>query len=603
MNKALIIVDPQRGFCPGGSLAVPGGDSIFTNVNKLIDHAEKHEWLIVATRDWHPATSKHFIENGGKWPTHCIADTPDAEFHPLLKLPSYVHIVSKGMHENEDGYSGFDGFDEYGVNLHTLLRNHSIDEVYITGLATDYCVRATAIDAVRNHYITYVVEDAIKAVNLKPHDGSNALAEMKEKGAEIRETDDVLYIINSLLDTDFYKLTMGQFIFNRYPDVPVKFSFMNRTKSVRLADIISEEDLRRELDHVKTLRLRPNERRYLEGIKKYAERMFSESFLDFFQKMVLPDYTLSKKDGQFNLDFEGAWSSSTYWELYGLPIISELYNRARLKQMTSEERESIRHTGKQKLAEKIQQIKDFHTPLNFTDFGTRRRFSREWQGYVNRTLAAHFTYKVFKGTSNVLFAMMYNLQPTGTCAHELPMVATGIYRSSDADIRDSHSRIFEEWYEEYGYALAVNLPDTFGSKHVFESMTADDARKWKGFRVDSKDPIKFGQDMIHFYEKHGIRYRGEKLLIPSDGLELKQMKEIANHFENNLIVSFGWGSNLTNDCGVNNLSIVIKPTMANGHHVVKLSDNVAKATGDPDTIEQMKEIFNYDETFSEECRY
>jgi nicotinate phosphoribosyltransferase len=173
---------------------------------------------------------------------------------------------------------------------------------------------------------------------------------------------------------------------------------------------------------------------------------------------------------------------------------------------------------------------------------------------------------------------------------------------SDDTIRASHNRVLREWWEEYGVGLSIALTDNYGTDFFFRDMTAEQARVWKGLRQDSGDPMAFGEKAIAFYERHGIDPR-EKLIVFSDGLDLGTIVKLADHFAGRIRVSFGWGTNLTNDVGFEALSLVIKVIEAHGHPTVKLSDNLAKATGEAPDIEHFKRIFGHTVTTFEECRY
>ena len=179
-KKALIVVDVQNDFCPGGSLAVAHGDEVVAPLNKLIGEFLDRGEPVFKTRDWHPAKTKHFRAYGGIWPVHCVQDTHGSEFHQDLSDDSRATIVSKGMNENADGYSGFDG-----TNLGQLLREEDISEVWVGGLATDYCVKHTVLDARREGFEVKALANAMRAVNVNPDDGAKAIEEMRQAGAEI----------------------------------------------------------------------------------------------------------------------------------------------------------------------------------------------------------------------------------------------------------------------------------------------------------------------------------------------------------------------------------------------------------------------------------
>lgn len=187
-KPALLVVDLQNDFCPGGALGVPDGDQIVPRINRMIELFERRGLPVLATRDWHPPVTKHFKESGGAWPPHCIQGTKGARFHPDLKLPKEVVLLSKGMDPEQDSYSGFQALSAQGRDLESVIRDLAIDEIYVCGLATDYCVRATALDAVRRGLRIRVLKDAIKGVDLKPGDSRAAIAEMRGAGVPFLAT-------------------------------------------------------------------------------------------------------------------------------------------------------------------------------------------------------------------------------------------------------------------------------------------------------------------------------------------------------------------------------------------------------------------------------
>jgi nicotinamidase/pyrazinamidase len=182
-EDALVIVDVQNDFCPGGALGVSGGDEVVAPLNRYAQRFAEAGARVFATRDWHPARTTHFREHGGLWPPHCVRETAGAQFHPALRLPANAVILSKGMDPDEDAYSGFQSRDEGGRALGELLRRHGVRRVWIGGLATDYCVRATVLDARREAFEVVVLANAIRAVDLNPGDGDRAREEMRAAGA------------------------------------------------------------------------------------------------------------------------------------------------------------------------------------------------------------------------------------------------------------------------------------------------------------------------------------------------------------------------------------------------------------------------------------
>jgi nicotinamidase/pyrazinamidase len=189
-NFALVVVDVQNDFAdPAGGLSVAGGDRIIAQVNREIDEARAAGALVVATQDWHPEHTPHFARDGGIWPVHCVAGTWGAELHPDLELPAGTPRVRKGAN-GEDGYSGFTMRDPVSgetcpTELDGMLRDAGVEAVVVVGLATDYCVKATALDAVRLSFRTEVVTKAIAAVDLQPGDGDQALDELAAAGVAL----------------------------------------------------------------------------------------------------------------------------------------------------------------------------------------------------------------------------------------------------------------------------------------------------------------------------------------------------------------------------------------------------------------------------------
>jgi nicotinamidase/pyrazinamidase len=184
-GDALLLVDPQNDFCPGGSLAVPEGDAVMPVLNAWAEAAQRAGVPIFVSRDWHPPKTTHFQTGGGVWPVHCVAGTPGAEFHPELRLPAGAIVVSKGMGTTEDAYSAFQARDEAGTPLPELLQRHGARRLYVMGLATDYCVKASALAGLEAGLEVIVVPEGIRAVNLQPRDGEQALDEMRAAGARV----------------------------------------------------------------------------------------------------------------------------------------------------------------------------------------------------------------------------------------------------------------------------------------------------------------------------------------------------------------------------------------------------------------------------------
>ena len=407
-------------------------------------------------------------------------------------------------------------------------------------------------------------------------------------------------IIRSLLDLDFYKLTMAQVAWKHFRTVPVRYSFKNRTKDVPLAEIISEEDLRNELGHIRSLQFRDDELDYLRESKYLPKGIFKEDFLMQLKGLRLPPVQV-RKDGQtYAIDVEGNWHEVIWWETMILAVMNELYYRELMRKQNLDW-PTVRNAGWENLMRKIDILTHHYPDVRFSDFGTRRRFSREWQEEVLRKLLVHAPGHLL-GTSNVHLAYYLDLKPIGTFAHEMDMVLSGIYHDDDEAIRASHNKVLELWWGEYGEPFSIALTDTYGTDFFFKDLTLEQARKWRGFRQDSGDPLEFGEKAIAFYQKLGIDPK-TKTIVFSDGLDLETILKLHHRFNGRTNVVFGWGTNLTNDLGFKALSLVVKVTEANGHGTVKLSDNLAKAMGKPEDVERFKRIFGYTRNESQECKY
>jgi nicotinate phosphoribosyltransferase len=403
-------------------------------------------------------------------------------------------------------------------------------------------------------------------------------------------------IIRSLLDTDFYKLLMLQMIWGLYPDVQTRFSLLNRTKRVRIGREIDEGELRDQLDHARTLRFSKREMIWLAGNSFYGRRqIFGSEFLNWLENFQLPEYDLRADGGQYTLDFVGPWTHTTMWEIPALAIISELRSRAALKSLGRFALDVVYARAKAKLWSRVERLSTL-PDLKITDFGTRRRHSFLWQRWCVEALKEGLG-PAFIGSSNVLLAMENDLEAIGTNAHELPMVLAALAENED-ELRAAPYRVLKDWEKYYGGNLLIVLPDTFGTA-AFLADAPDWVADWTGFRPDSAPPIP-GGEMILDWWRSKRRNPPDKLLVFSDALDSETIIQTYRHFAGRVRMSFGWGTNLTNDfedCapqpneGLKAISLVCKVSEANGRPAVKLSDNPNKATGIPSEIERYLRVF------------
>ena len=400
-------------------------------------------------------------------------------------------------------------------------------------------------------------------------------------------------IVRSLIDTDFYKLLMCQSVFRNRADTSVTFSLINRTKSIRLAELVDEGELREQLDHVRSLSLTRGEGTWLRGNTFYGKRqMFRPDFMEWFENMRLPDYHLEKRDGQFELTFQGAWPEVMLWEIPALAILMELRSRAVLKHMGKFELQVLYARAMTRTWQKVEALRDI-PDLRLADFGTRRRHSFLWQDWCVQAMTEGLG-EAFVGTSNCLIAKNRDLEAIGTNAHELPMVYSALAESDEA-LAQAPYDVLADWHEEHDGNLRIILPDTYGTE-IFLRNAPDWLAGWTGIRIDSGDPATGAEAAIRWWKERG-EDPADKLIIFSDGLDVEKIIELHQQFSDRTRVSFGWGTMLTNDFRgligdeLAPFSLVCKAVRANGKPTVKLSDNPNKAMGPKDQIERYKRVF------------
>lgn len=405
-------------------------------------------------------------------------------------------------------------------------------------------------------------------------------------------------IVRSLIDTDFYKLLMCQSIYRNRPDTQVTFSLINRSKDIRLAELIDEGELREQLDHIRNLSLSRGESTWMRGNTFYGKRqMFRPDFMDWLEGLRMPAYHLEKRDGQYELTFEGSWPEVMLWEIPALAVLMELRGRAVLSKMGKFELQVLYARAMTKLWEKIERLRDV-PDLRIADFGTRRRHSFLWQDWAVQAMREGLGEK-FVGTSNCLIAMRREVEAIGTNAHELPMVYSALAETDDA-LRQAPYDVLADWQEEHDGNLRIILPDTYGTEG-FLAKAPDWLASWTGIRIDSGDPAGSAEIAIQWWKDRG-EDPTEKLVIFSDGLDVEKMIELQTQFAGRTKVSFGWGTLLTNDFrglvdgdALAPFSLVCKAVSANGHPTVKLSDNPNKAMGPQDQVDRYKRVFGVGE--------
>ncbi len=384
-------------------------------------------------------------------------------------------------------------------------------------------------------------------------------------------------IINSLLDTDLYKLTMMQGVLHQFPWADVQYEFECRDKDIDLRPVAPA--VQKEIEHLCSLRFTKNELDYLSTL-----RFMKGDFIQFLRLFQLnSDFVhISTDNHKFSLTIKGPWLHTILFEVPVLAIINETYFRDFQPKHDLE-------MGRQKLSDKINLVIESNTEnldFKFVDFGTRRRFSFDWQDKVVQILKNELPDN-FTGTSNVLFAMKYNLIPIGTMAHEWLMAV----QAAGPRLADSQKFALEYWAQEYRGDLGIALTDVVGFDAFLNDFDMYFAKLFDGCRHDSGDPFWWGDKLIAHYEKLKIDPRAKRAVF-SDGLSFPKAIEIATYFKNRIKPSFGIGTNLTNDISSKPVQIVIKMTHCHGAPVAKISDSPGKQIcRDVTYLEYLKHVF------------
>lgn len=383
-------------------------------------------------------------------------------------------------------------------------------------------------------------------------------------------------IIESLLDTDLYKFTMMQCVLHQFPGASVEYRFRCRNEGIDLRPYMDE--VKAEVDHLCSLRFKEDELEYLRSL-----RFIKDDFVEFLSLFQLKRkyIDISEKDGQMAITIKGPWLHTILFEIPVLAIVNETYFRHVAPNIDKAE-------GRRRLDAKIKMIEaePDREMISISDFGTRRRFSREWQKEVIETLKARLP-REFAGTSNVLYAKELDLIPMGTMAHEYLQACQAL----GPRLRDSQTYAFEMWAKEYRGDLGIALTDVYGIEPFLKDFDMYFCKLFDGVRQDSGDPEKWGERMIEHYKANRCDPR-TKTFIFSDSLTFERLIRLFRRFKGRVKLGFGVGTNLTNDLGPEPLNIVIKMVRANGQPVAKISDTPGKSLcDDPSYLAYLKQVF------------
>jgi nicotinate phosphoribosyltransferase len=390
-------------------------------------------------------------------------------------------------------------------------------------------------------------------------------------------------IIPSLLDTDLYKFTMMQVVQHHFAEAQVEYRFKCRNADIDLSPHVREiED---EIRALCELRFTQEELAYLR-----RWRFFKSDFVDLLglfrlDQRFIKVSRLPESHNEIDITIKGPWLHTILFEVPVLAIVSEVYYRNTVKAPNFEE-------GRRRLAAKIAQANTIGSAdFRIADYGTRRRFSRQWQGEVlatlKRDMAAHFV-----GTSNVRFALEQGLTPLGTMAHEYLQACQAV----GPRLRDSQSFAFNMWAREYRGDLGIALSDVVGLSAFLRDFDLFFCKLFDGVRHDSGDPFEWGDRLIEHYKMMRIDPH-TKTMVFSDSLNVPLAMRLYEYFKGRVQTSFGIGTNLTNDLGYEPLQIVIKMTRCNGQPVAKISDEPTKTMDyDPSYVKYLREVFQVPDT-------
>lgn len=385
-------------------------------------------------------------------------------------------------------------------------------------------------------------------------------------------------IITSLLDTDLYKFTMMQVVLHEFPAAQVEYRYKCRTPGVVLVDYLDE--IRAEIHALCQLRFTESELQYLRGL-----RFVKSDFVDFLGLFHLPEkcikVTASKVPGEIEITVIGPWLHTILFEIPVLAIVNEVYFRNTCQEPGWEE-------GRKRLQSKMQLVT--HDPalseFRVAEYGTRRRFSKQWHEEVVVTMKKQMGVH-FAGTSNVWLAMKHEVTPLGTMGHEYLQACQAL----GPRLRDSQVFALEVWAKEYRGDLGIALSDVYGMDAFLRDFDMYFCKLFDGARHDSGDPFVWGDRLLAHYTKNRTDPR-TKTLVFSDGLTIPKAIELARHFAGRCKVSFGIGTNLTNDLGHQPLQIVMKMVRCNGQPVAKVSDAPEKTMcDDPAYLTYLRQVF------------
>lgn len=421
-------------------------------------------------------------------------------------------------------------------------------------------------------------------------------------------------IVPSRLAMDWYYVTQGFFVWKLWRDIRVRYAFINRNfPSIALLERIDLGWLREEIEHVKSLAYTQTEIGWLREHfhENQPNGFLTDEYLDWLQTTPLADThidtEMTPNGRRIKATIDGEWGPGLPWETHLLPIITQL-NAEHVLREAGVTMDEARAEGRRRYAEKLAFLKQF-PGARFGSFGLRRQLCFA-HSYDIDEMSLRFAPEQITGISNVYHAMLLGAPPTGTFAHQLPMVYVAMARArgeSDTKVREAHMRFFDDWASTFSTKWLTAVPDTFGSEAFWDDFGSERAALWPNYKQDSGNPFERGEYYARRLRGYGIDPR-TKILVPTDGLDERRIAALTLEFERSWkAVATGWGTNNSNDVGYHTYgSFVVKPDLVilpdgRSSHAVKLSDNNDKHTGNEDEVEANKRIFGHQNTYAKEC--
>ena len=590
-KKILVIVDPQNDFIEGGALGVTGAREAMDNLaDHLIKNKDEYS-LVIVTHDWHPENHCSFTECGGIWPEHCVEGTRGSETYNMVQRELHQMIgrvvyIMKGDKPAVEEYSAFAPTNKENykkaydrINDFKNKFNEFSDITFvIAGIAGDYCVQNTVHDMLNDKSLATanyeLLTDCIASI-----DGGTAIDELIKELDFHNHMNSIGHIITHFTDNDLYTFTCQYFVLMNFPRAIMEYNFFDRNNTVYPPGFARE--LRRQMDDMKKIVITDRE---IEFMKKKIDFLpdwyytflrgyrFNPDEVDIFQD----------KDNHLHIDIDGFWYSTICWEMPILSTISEMMHIYYGHDLHyNKEKEYFR------AYDKAQEVLD--GGVKFADMGTRRRFSFAHQDLVISAMKEcqqnnPDSEGKIVGTSNVWFAMKYDMTPIGTMSHQVISFVEGTM-SSPFEV---NYVVMDMWSNTFNGNCGIYLNDCFTSKTFLNSLSLRQAKLWDGIRIDSGDNYHEADIMIDKWKSLGIDPM-EKNITFSNGLNNKEAIALTKYCKGKCRCSVGQGTFNTCDLDIPDckpMNIVVKAVCGSitetreRHPLIKISNDNGKSVGD-----------------------